>query len=82
MALNFRQQEILALARAERRVVVEDLAARFGVTLQTIRRDLADLAETGQLERVHGGAVVRSGMANIGYEARRGMNAAAKAAIG
>jgi len=82
LALNFRQQEILELARAERRVVVEDLAARFGVTLQTIRRDLAELAETGQLERVHGGAVVRSGMANIGYDARRGMNAAAKAAIG
>jgi DeoR family glycerol-3-phosphate regulon repressor len=82
MTLNFRQGEILALAKAERRVLVEDLAARFGVTLQTIRRDLAELAEAGQLERVHGGAVVRSGMANIGYEARRSMNAAAKAAIG
>ena len=33
MALNFRQTEILELARAEGRVVVEDLAARFDVTL-------------------------------------------------
>lgn len=82
MALNFRQSEIVALAQAERRVVVEDLAQRFGVSLQTIRRDLAELHEAGHLERVHGGAVTRGGMANIGYEERRRMNAAAKAAIG
>ncbi|PKP68906.1 MAG: DeoR family transcriptional regulator [Alphaproteobacteria bacterium HGW-Alphaproteobacteria-4] len=82
MALNFRQGEILALVRAERRVLVEDLATRFDVTLQTIRRDLAELSQAGHLERVHGGAVVRGGVANFGYEERRRMNAAAKAAIG
>lgn len=81
MALNFRQSEILELARAEGRVVVEDLAARFDVTLQTIRRDLSDLADAGHLDRVHGGAVLRTGVANIGYEARRKMNESAKAAI-
>ena len=32
MALNFRQTEILELARAEGRVVVQDLAQRFDVT--------------------------------------------------
>jgi len=42
VALNFRQTEILELARAEGRVMVEDLAQRFDVTLQTIRRDLSD----------------------------------------
>lgn len=82
MALSIRQSEILDIARAEGRVSVEDLAERFGVTLQTIRRDLTELADAGQLERVHGGAVLRSGAANIGYEQRRLMNAAAKAAIG
>ncbi|MDP3261919.1 MAG: DeoR/GlpR family DNA-binding transcription regulator [Tabrizicola sp.] len=81
MALSFRQTEILELARAEGRVAVEDLAQRFDVTLQTIRRDLSDLADAGHLDRVHGGAVVRTGVANIGYEARRRMNEAAKAAI-
>lgn len=81
MALSLRQGEILALARAEGRVLVEDLAARFGVTLQTIRRDLTELDDAGRLERVHGGAVLRSGVANIGYEDRRLMNADAKAAI-
>ncbi|MCV2874468.1 DeoR/GlpR family DNA-binding transcription regulator [Defluviimonas sp. WL0050] len=82
MALSFRQSEILDIARAEGRVGVDDLAERFGVTLQTIRRDLTELADAGQLDRVHGGAVLRAGVANIGYEERRLMNAEAKAAIG
>ncbi|SNR69610.1 DeoR/GlpR transcriptional regulator [Paracoccus sediminis] len=82
MALNIRQSEILELARADGKVVVEDLANRFAVTLQTIRRDLGDLAEAGLLDRVHGGAVPRPGTVNLGYEARRRMNADAKAAIG
>ncbi|MGB8812897.1 MAG: DeoR/GlpR family DNA-binding transcription regulator [Paracoccaceae bacterium] len=82
MALSFRQTEILGLARAEGRVVVEDLAERFAVTLQTIRRDLTELSDAGHLDRVHGGAVMRMGVSNIGYEERRGMNDAAKAAIG
>lgn len=82
MALNFRQTEILELARSEGRVVVEDLAQRFDVTLQTIRRDLTELADAGHLDRVHGGAMLRTGVTNLGYEQRRRMNEAAKAAIG
>lgn len=81
MALNFRQSEILEIAKGEGRVIVDDLAQRFDVTLQTIRRDLAELAEARLLDRVHGGAVPRTGVANVGYEDRRKMNAAAKAAI-
>lgn len=82
MAANLRQDEILGLAKAEGRVSVDELAARFGVTAQTIRRDLGELAGAGKLARVHGGAVVPEGVANIGYHERRGLNAAAKAAIG
>lgn len=82
VALSFRQTEILEIARSEGRVVVEALAEHFGVTLQTIRRDLTELSEAGHLDRVHGGAVIRTGVSNIGYEERRRMNDAAKAAIG
>lgn len=82
MALNIRQMEILDIARASGRVVVEELAERFDVTLQTIRRDLGELADQGMLDRVHGGAILRSGVSNIGYEQRRQMNAEAKAAVG
>lgn len=79
--LSFRQSEIVAIARASGRVVVDDLAQRFGVAVQTIRRDLAEICEAGQLDRVHGGAVARGGVSNIEYTARARLNAAAKAAI-
>ncbi|KRS11570.1 DeoR faimly transcriptional regulator [Roseovarius atlanticus] len=81
MSQTFRHPEILEIARTEGKVTVEDLACRFGVTVQTIRRDLTDLAEAGRLERVHGGAVMPSGVSNIGYEERRGLNEAAKQAM-
>lgn len=81
MALTFRQNEILGIARSEGRVVVENLAERLGVTVQTIRRDLAELAEAGMLDRVHGGALPKAGMSNIAYEERRRLNEGAKAAI-
>lgn len=80
--LNVRQAEIVEIARSEGRVAVEDLARRFDVTLQTIRRDLAGLDAAGKLERVHGGAVLPSGVANIEYEARRRLAAEAKDRIG
>ncbi|WP_376875728.1 DeoR/GlpR family DNA-binding transcription regulator [Albirhodobacter sp. R86504] len=82
MAHNFRQTEILEIARSEGRVVVESLAERFNVTLQTIRRDLTELADEGLVDRVHGGAVIRTGVTNYAYAERRKMAEAAKAAIG
>ncbi|KMK68846.1 DeoR/GlpR family DNA-binding transcription regulator [Puniceibacterium sp. IMCC21224] len=81
MSQTFRQPEILDMARREGKVSVERLAEYFGVTHQTIRRDLTDLADAGRLERVHGGAVLPSGTSNIEYEDRRALNDAAKAAI-
>lgn len=82
MNLNPRQTEILSLARSLGRVMVDDLAKHFDVAVQTIRRDLGDLADLGHLDRVHGGAVPRQGMVNIAYERRRKLNAAGKQAIG
>jgi DeoR family glycerol-3-phosphate regulon repressor len=82
MASNFRKAEILEKARRDGKVVVEDLARHFDVTVQTIRRDLTELSDTGKLERVHGGAIIPSGVANIVYEERRQLNADGKAAIG
>ncbi|PRX37561.1 transcriptional regulator, DeoR family [Meinhardsimonia xiamenensis] len=81
MSQTIRLPEILQIARREGRVTVEDLARRFGVTEQTIRRDLAELDASGRLTRVHGGAILPSGVANIGYAERRALNAEAKAAI-
>ena len=56
--------------------LINDLAQKFDVTLQTIRRDLSELADMGHLDRVHGGAVARMGVTNIAWESRRRMNEA------
>lgn len=82
MLLSARQVEIMALAKEHGRVLVDELAARFAVTPQTIRKDLNDLCETRALNRIHGGAVFPSGNENVKYEARRSMAAAEKQAIG
>lgn len=81
MASNFRHAEIIDIARTTGKVTVEGLAEHFRVTLQTIRRDLSDLSDAGQLERVHGGAILPSGNTNIGYNQRRLLNEDSKTAI-
>jgi DeoR/GlpR family transcriptional regulator of sugar metabolism len=68
-----RQEAILDLARQAGRVEVDALAARFEVSPQTIRKDLNDLGERQLLARVHGGAVLASGVENMGYAARRAL---------
>ncbi|CAG4915223.1 unnamed protein product [Acidocella sp. C78] len=68
---NRRQAEIMSLLQEAGRVSVEDLATRFGVTPQTIRRDLNELCEVHRLTRVHGGAMIASSVANLAYDARK-----------
>ena len=80
--LTNRQTEILNLARASGRVMVEELARRFDVSAQTIRKDLNDLCEQRALTRIHGGAIVASGVEHLAYEARRFVAAEEKTAIG
>jgi DeoR family transcriptional regulator, fructose operon transcriptional repressor len=56
-----RRQAILAEVRQANAVSADELARRFGVSLETIRRDLRGLRDRGLLERVYGGALsVRS----------------------
>ncbi|MBI1206505.1 MAG: DeoR family transcriptional regulator [Azospirillum sp.] len=80
--LTPRQTDILTLARDSGRVTVDDLALRFAVTPQTIRKDLNDLCERHLVQRIHGGAVVSSTVENLGYEARRALALAEKRRIG
>ncbi len=82
MTLPLRQSEIVKLAHSLGRVTVDDLARRFEVSAQTIRKDLNDLCERRALSRVHGGAIVASGVENLTYTARRFVAAAEKRAIG
>ena len=80
--MSTRQSEILELARESGRVGVEDLARHFEVSAQTIRKDLNDLCDRRVLTRIHGGAIVASGVQNLSYEARRFVAANEKHAIG
>src|SRR3954462_1792427 len=52
-----RQQAMAAMVAARGRIAVAALAEDFGVTTETVRRDLAALERAGMLRRVHGGAV-------------------------
>jgi DeoR family transcriptional regulator, glycerol-3-phosphate regulon repressor len=81
-AINFRQHEILSLARQNGRVTVDELVARFEVTPQTIRKDLNDLCDQRMLTRTHGGALLSSGVENVAYESRRTLAADEKQRIG
>jgi DeoR family transcriptional regulator, fructose operon transcriptional repressor len=52
-----RQAEVLRLLGAEGRVESSHLTQRFGVSAESVRKDLARLEARGLLRRVHGGAV-------------------------
>lgn len=81
MTTEQRHTAILHQARATGKASATDLADAFGVAVQTIRRDLRQLCDAGLLERVHGGAVLPSGVRNVGYEDRRSLNRDAKQRI-
>lgn len=60
---------------------IEALAQRFGVTVQTIRRDVNQLASEGRLSRYRGGAGLASSIENMEYERRQVVNLASKQRI-
>ena len=82
MVNTLRSPEIIKLANQQSIVRVEELAEYFNVSLQTIRKDLNELCSDGQLERVHGGAIIPSHIENIEYEQRKNINLLGKQAIG
>ncbi len=73
MELNRRQQSMLDVVRQQGFVSVEGLAQHFGVTAQTIRRDINSLCRAGLLRRYHGGAGLPSSVENVAYTARQVM---------
>ena len=82
MTPNPRQSKVLDEVRARGSVTVDALAEQFGVTLQTVRRDVALLADAGLLARFHGGVrVAESTTENIAYRQRQQLNEQAKLRI-
>jgi DeoR/GlpR family transcriptional regulator of sugar metabolism len=72
-----RRTRIVEILNEEGKVTPLDLSQRLDVSVDTIRRDLIHLEKTGQLTKVHGGALPRS-PATAPYLIRKEQNSAAK----
>jgi DeoR/GlpR family transcriptional regulator of sugar metabolism len=80
MLTTHRKQAILAALKRDGQVVAKTLSELFGVSEDTLRRDLRELAAEGLLQRVHGGALPAS--AAVGdFVQRQDIASAAKLAI-
>lgn len=80
-----RRQQISAMVRERGSVQVAPLAERFGVSMQTIRKDLHFLARRGVAERSYGGAISADAVnvvAELAVEAKRAIHTDEKARIG
>ena len=80
MLTSHRKQAILAALKQDGQVVAKALSEVFGVSEDTIRRDLRELAAEGLLQRVHGGALPSSPAAGD-FVQRQQISPGAKSAI-
>ncbi len=76
-----RQAQVAEIVRAKGHAKVEELARLFGVSAQTIRKDVNAMCERGLLRRVHGGVELSATSADH-YALRRILNIGPKRAIG
>ena len=88
MLTTHRKQAILAALKRDGQVVAKTLSESFGVSEDTLRRDLRELAAEGLLQRVHGGALPASAAVgdmaqrqDIGTDAKRAIAKRAAAMI-
>lgn len=79
--LSGRQRDILALIETDGAQYIEELAARYDLTTQTIRRDINALCDLGFARRFHGGVSVPVEGGNISINARATLNSLAKQRI-
>jgi DeoR/GlpR family transcriptional regulator of sugar metabolism len=80
MLTEERRALILDRLRSDGKIVAAELGPDLGVSIDTIRRDLQELANAGLARRVHGGALPPTSGA-LPYAERRAHAPAAKAAI-
>ena len=82
MFLEERQEKILELLATNGKVLVKELAEQFGVTEDSIRKDLSALELDGKLKRTYGGAVaIREKLHVMEANKRRTINVEAKRKI-
>jgi DeoR/GlpR family transcriptional regulator of sugar metabolism len=81
MLTRQRKQEILAILKRTGQVIAKDVSQAMGVSEDTIRRDLREMAQEGLLQRVHGGALPAS-PAIADFAGRESIASEGKVAIG
>ncbi|ESQ84489.1 hypothetical protein AEAC466_09055 [Asticcacaulis sp. AC466] len=81
MLTKERKLHIMSVLARDGRLVAKTLSQELGLSEDTIRRDLRELAATGQLQRVHGGALPSS-PAVADFSVRQNLAASAKSHIG
>jgi DeoR/GlpR family transcriptional regulator of sugar metabolism len=76
-----RRELLLRWLREEGRLRASEVAERLGVSLDTVRRDLQELADAGALRRVHGGALPPLSPGPAGFAERRSWEEPARASV-
>lgn len=78
-----RRADLIAFVEDAGQGTVAELAEEFGVSFDTIRRDLDHLADAGELVRTHGGAVAKGHLASSDtpFPSRVALNMDSKALI-
>ncbi|HEF1903927.1 TPA: DeoR/GlpR transcriptional regulator [Bacillus cereus] len=63
-----RRERILELLNTDGRVIAKELAERFDMSIDSIRRDLSIMEKDGLLKRTHGGAIELTRVRNLAAE--------------
>jgi DeoR family glycerol-3-phosphate regulon repressor len=79
--LSIRQQQILSLIQTEGPQYIDQLAMRFDVTTQTVRRDINTLCDRGEARRFHGGVDLPVEPRNLSVNARAALHSSSKQRI-
>lgn len=76
-----RHNDILRLLQQDGTVTISDLARKLDVSLETVRRDIRPLTESGTVVKMHGAVALPSVIGEAPFEKRMRENSAAKKAI-
>ena len=81
MTPTSRRAEIVNIIRQRNRITVDELARTLTISRETIRRDLTELAETGKVQKFHGGASLPTMTGEGHFRERMGEHVTAKVQI-
>ncbi|OCW59455.1 DeoR/GlpR family DNA-binding transcription regulator [Hoeflea olei] len=79
--LSKRHAEIMRILADEGTVTIADLAARLGVSLETVRRDVRPLTDSGSVLKIHGAVGLAGQVGEAPFQRRMRENAEAKRRI-